>query len=106
MDNTQAIFADLNLPWPVDASELPSNDQDGEAAQKCFLNTVIRVQPGEDSMPCSKALPWILQNNVKGLTVAQLQDRLQPGILCQAGSESDCRVKNSVLFKVLAEVAS
>ena len=78
----------------------------GQAIERCFLDTVVQFQPGETSTVCSKALSQIFRHNRKGLPIAELQKQLKPGMRAPSGASGECRIEDSVLFKVLAEIST
>ena len=73
---------------------------------RCFLDTVVQIQAGETSTVCSVALSTILRHNRKGLSMADLQQRLKAGIRIPSGASKECLIENSILFKVLAEIST
>jgi hypothetical protein len=72
----------------------------------CFSDTVVQVFPGETSMVCSMALSLIFRNNYKGLSMAELQRHLQPGMRAPSGPSGECRIEDSVLFRVLVDIST
>lgn len=54
---------------------------------------------------CTIALGVITQNNTKGYSTAELESRLLPGYLMAQGANEDCRIRNRVLFEILAEIS-
>jgi hypothetical protein len=74
--------------------------------ERCFIETVIRMQPAESSTACSVALSMVFQHNRKSLSLAELHDQMRPGFISACGGSSECRMKNSLLFKVLADISS
>lgn len=75
------------------------------AVDRCFLDTVIQTQAGETATICSTALSMIFRHNRKGLSMAELQRRLKPGIIIPSDTSEECRVENSVMFRVLADIS-
>jgi hypothetical protein len=78
----------------------------GQSIERCFLDTVVKFQPGETSTICSIALSLIFQYNYKGLSMAKLQTQLKPGMRAPSGASGECRIEDSVLFKVLADIST
>lgn len=56
-------------------------------------------------MVCSTALSMIFRHNRKGLSLAELQKRLRPGMRPPSEGSKECRIEESVLFRVLADIA-
>ena len=78
----------------------------GLSIQRCFLDTVVKFQPGETSTICLKALSLVFRHNRKGLSMAILQTQLKPGMRAPSGASGECRIEDSVLFKVLADIST
>lgn len=77
-----------------------------QTIDQCFLDTVVNLTSAEESSTvCSSALSLIFRHNRKGLSMAALQEKLRPGMIAASGASSECRIEDSVLFKVLAEVS-
>lgn len=54
---------------------------------------------------CTIAMSVITQNNAKGYSTTELELRLLPGYLMTQSDNEDCRIRNRVLFAVLAEIS-
>lgn len=68
----------------------------------------VPVMPGEaveSTTLCSTAFFLVMRNNRKGYTVADLDLRLRAGYRYGSTASEGCRVKNNVLFDVLAEIS-
>ena len=86
----------------------PTVSTDPSPVGRCFLDSVVNLQPNETTTSCSSAISMILSQNRLGLSLAQLQERLKPGLLAETTPTvpmAECRVQNKVLFQVLAEIA-
>lgn len=79
-------------------------ESDG-CCERCFQDTVVDMPPSENVMVCSTALSMIFRHNRKGLSLAELQKKLRPGMRSPSDDSTECRVDESVLFKVLADIA-
>ena len=92
------------LQW---ASMTSKNNQATASAsiERCFLDTVVQFQPGETSTVCSIALALIFRHNRKGLSMAELQTQLKPGMRSPSRASGECCIENSVLFRVLADIS-
>lgn len=93
------------LQW---ASMTSDNNQSvaGQSIERCFLDTVVQFQAGETSTVCSIALGLIFRHNHKGLSMAELQQQLKPGMRAPSGACGECSVENNVLFRVLADISA
>jgi hypothetical protein len=111
--------------YPSKASELafgpiPSLDSfepagssvpDGLAQHQDFCTSVWNATvPANDASlagttACSIAFSMIVKHNARSLPMAQLEYRLRVGYRGGQKVGEDCRVVNSVLFSVLAEVS-
>ena len=78
----------------------------GQSIDRCFLDTVVQLQSGETSTACSIALSLIFRYNRKGLPMAELQKMLKPGMRSSSGDSGECRIEDSVLFKVVADIST
>lgn len=95
------------LHW--DSTTTSTNDYEsgaGQSVERCFMDTVVQFQPGESSTVCSKALALVFRYNRKGLSMAALQSQLKAGMRAPCGTSGECRVENSVLFRVLANIST
>lgn len=79
---------------------------DHQSIERCFLDTVVNLQPVETSTVCSLALSLIFRHNRKGLSMAELQKQLKPGMRAALGASGECRIEDSVLFQVLADIST
>ena len=93
------------LRW---TSMVSDNNQSeiGPSIEHCFLDTVVQLQSGETSTVCSTALSLIFRHNRKGLPMAELQKMLKPGMRPSSGDSRECRIEDSTLFKVLANIST
>lgn len=82
----------------------PAQPPSDQAVDSCFLDTVVQFQTEETFTVCSKALSMIFRHNRKGLSMADLQQRLKPGIRIPSEPSGECQIENSVLFRVLADI--
>lgn len=101
---SSTIDVDSNLdpnPFTNNGTQTAAN----QSIERCFMDTVMHFEPSETSTVCSKVLPLVFRHNRKGLTMAELQQRLEPGMRSATGGCGECRVDDNVLFKVLAEIS-
>ncbi|KXL44489.1 MAG: hypothetical protein FE78DRAFT_429906 [Acidomyces sp. 'richmondensis'] len=89
---------------PAEHHFSPSHDV--ERMERCFLDTVVQVQPGENRTVCSIALAMIFRNNRKGLSMGELQRRLLPGMKGSSSFSSECSIEDSILINVLADIST
>lgn len=96
------------LPDGSDLNDAQHTAQPPSAQEidRCFLDTVVQFQAGETSTLCSIALSMIFRHNRKGLSIAELQQRLKNGIRIRSGVSKECRIENSILLNVLADISA
>lgn len=70
---------------------------------RCFLENAITFRPTDRLIACVDAIRMVLQHNRKGLSLAQLHERMKPGFVTKTDS---CMVKDDVLFKLLADISA
>lgn len=97
---------------PLDFFEPPGSDvPDGLAQHQGFCTTMwnATAQANDAGLAgttaCSIAFSMILKHNARSLPMQQLESRLQVGYRGGQTVGGDCRVVNSVLFSVLAEIS-
>ncbi|KAH9827177.1 hypothetical protein Tdes44962_MAKER09807 [Teratosphaeria destructans] len=78
------------------------------ALKRCFLDAPISCEGGDSTTTCSSALTLLLRNNRKGLSITELQRRLEPGMVPAPARDinAECRLQNDVLFRVLADISA
>lgn len=101
----------LSFQPPLSAYDTPSSLYPGST-----LNGTLSFQTSTDGLTeqmlddntattlCRTALDMIAQHNRKGYSFKDLEVRLCRGYQPEASEGADCRVQNSVLFSVLAEI--
>lgn len=94
-----------DLQWTATTSD-NHHSMAAQSIERCFLDTVVQLPSSETSMVCSIALSLIFRHNRKGLSMAELQKTLQPGMRTPSGTSEECRIEDSVLFKVLAYIST
>lgn len=90
------------------AAIAPPSNGVRQTVDQCFLNTVVNLASSteDSSTVCSSALSLIFRHNRKGLSMAALQEKLRPGMKAASESSGECRIEDSVLFQVLAEISA
>ncbi|KAK0892790.1 hypothetical protein LTR91_022203 [Friedmanniomyces endolithicus] len=73
---------------------------------RCFLETAMNFRPGKTSTACSVAITMVLQHNRKGLSLAELNDRMKSGFVAAKDPSTECKVWNTTLSQVLADIST
>lgn len=73
---------------------------------RCFYETAINFRPAQNTTACSVAIHMLLQHNRKGLSLAQLHDRMKPGFCAADDGKDHCRMQDSLLLRLLSEVST
>ena len=73
----------------------------------CSTDDVLQNEgyTSDGTTACTIAMSVIIQNNAKGYSTTELELRLLPGYLMTQSDNEDCRIRNRVLFSVLAEIS-
>ncbi|KAF2771903.1 hypothetical protein EJ03DRAFT_11024 [Teratosphaeria nubilosa] len=76
------------------------------ALKRCFLDAPISCEGSDSTTTCSSAITLLLRNNRKGLSITELQRRLEPGMVAAPNINAECRLQNDILFSVLADIST
>jgi hypothetical protein len=120
---TDTIMSQRNVTLPWDLLDFPdtptpvtewslTDDQareDGPVElslmKEMFSNNLKAENASETTTLCSLALSLVFKNNTKGYSIAELDLKLRKGYQPGATLSEGCRVDNTVLFRVLADIS-